>query len=319
MVTTTDDFFYSRFDQMIDLRRPLAVPVSRMPWQEIEASLSHRFARTGKEIEDIDLFGAAAVALSAGGVSKAVRPRLPRRLIVPLLSLNHAFNESDEGLVETPTWQYFSGQAYFEHRWPCDSTLWVKFRKPIGEEGVEELLARTIEAAMTMNLIAKKELSQVIVDSAVQEKAITHPTDSELYVDLGYWGEDQANIKIAIKRRGKFKSLTDEERKNLKRRQGKESVIGHLQADHRINRFHLKGARGDSLHAVLYATGYSIHWLVHMITKKGACFLPTFFWGLLEHSGLTSIRRWAAKKIAKFGGEMRGQRRLDATVSLAFS
>ena len=45
MVTSTDDFFRSRLDQMIDLRHPLAVLVSRMPWQEIEASLAHRFAR----------------------------------------------------------------------------------------------------------------------------------------------------------------------------------------------------------------------------------------------------------------------------------
>jgi IS5 family transposase len=58
--------------------------------------------------------------------------------------------------------------------------LLVKFRKLIGEEGVEELLARTIEGAVTLMLIAKSELSQIIVDSTVQEKAITHPTDSKL-------------------------------------------------------------------------------------------------------------------------------------------
>ena len=52
-----------------------------------------------KQIEDIDLFGGAAVVLSAGGVSKAGRPRLPLRLMVSLLYLKHAFNESDEGLV----------------------------------------------------------------------------------------------------------------------------------------------------------------------------------------------------------------------------
>jgi IS5 family transposase len=56
----------------------------------------------------------------------------------------------------------------------------VKFRKLIGEEGVEELLARTIEVAFSLKLIAKKELSEIIVDSTVQEKAITHPPDSRL-------------------------------------------------------------------------------------------------------------------------------------------
>lgn len=38
----TEDFFRNRLDQMIDLRHPLAVLASRMPWQEIEASLAPR-------------------------------------------------------------------------------------------------------------------------------------------------------------------------------------------------------------------------------------------------------------------------------------
>ena len=35
----TEDFFRLRLDQMIDLRQPLAVLASRMPWQQIEASV----------------------------------------------------------------------------------------------------------------------------------------------------------------------------------------------------------------------------------------------------------------------------------------
>jgi IS5 family transposase len=34
----SDDFFYSRIGQMIDLRHPLALHTSHMPQQEIEAS-----------------------------------------------------------------------------------------------------------------------------------------------------------------------------------------------------------------------------------------------------------------------------------------
>ncbi|PVE44441.1 IS5/IS1182 family transposase [Limnohabitans planktonicus II-D5] len=453
-MSITADFFRNRLDQMIDLRHPLAVLANRMPWQEIEASLAHLFARqvrAGKKIEDSDLFGATEV-IAGAGVSNAGRPRLPTRLMVALLYLKHAFNESDEDLIqrwgETPTWQYFSGNEYFEHRWPCDPTQLVKFRKLLGEEGVEELLARTVEVAVTLKLIAKKELSQIIVDSTVQEKAIAHPTDSKLLetarvklveaakaqgielkqtyakegqllgykagryaharqfkrmrkaikrqativgrlhreiarkmttlsqavqdalgvsigkakrliaqsrskkaqdkqpklyswhapeveciskgksrnpyefgvkvgiattlqgtlivgarafpgnpydghtlseqveqasilmqaldtkpnkaiVDLGYRGVDKANPDIDIKHRGKFKSLTDEDKKDLKRRQAIEPIIGHLKADHRMNRCHLKGSLGDSLHAVLCAAGYNIRWLLRMIVKKG--------------------------------------------------
>ncbi len=54
------DFFRSRLDQMIDLRHPLAVLASRMPWQELEANVASLLAqrvRTGKKIEGEDLFG----------------------------------------------------------------------------------------------------------------------------------------------------------------------------------------------------------------------------------------------------------------------
>ena len=80
---------------------------------------------------------------------------------------------------------------------------------------------------------------------------------------------DKDNAGLDIKHRGKFKSLTDEEKKSLKRRQAIEPIIGHLKADHRMNRCHLKGSNGDSLHAVLCAAGFNIRWLLRMIAKKG--------------------------------------------------
>jgi IS5 family transposase len=56
----TDDFFRSRIDHMIDLRHPLAVLASRMPWQEIEARVAQVFSRKGRAgvaMPDLDLFG----------------------------------------------------------------------------------------------------------------------------------------------------------------------------------------------------------------------------------------------------------------------
>lgn len=185
-MSVTADFSRNRLDQMIDPRHPLAVLSNRMHWQEIEASMAHLFARqvrAGKKIEDTDLFCSTKVMVGAD-MSNAGRPRLPTRLMVSLLYLKHAFNESDEDVIqrwgETPTWQYFSGNEYFEHRCPCDPTQLVKFRKLLGEECVEELLGRMVEVAVILKLIAKQELSQINVDSTVKEKAITHPTDNKL-------------------------------------------------------------------------------------------------------------------------------------------
>jgi len=80
-MSPVNDFFRSRIDQMIDLRLPLPVLASHMPWQEIEASLAHNFARkvkAGKTVEDIGLFG-PSLQVVGGGVSNAGRPRLPIR------------------------------------------------------------------------------------------------------------------------------------------------------------------------------------------------------------------------------------------------
>jgi len=101
--------------------------------------------------------------LVGAGVSPAGRPRLSLRLMISLLYLKHAFNESDEGVVErwaeTPTWQYFSGMDYFEHRWPCDPSQLVHLRKALGKEGVEVLLQQIINVAITRKLIAKSSLA----------------------------------------------------------------------------------------------------------------------------------------------------------------
>ena len=181
----TDAFFRSRIDHMIDLRHPRAVLASRMPWQEIEARVAQVFSRKGRAgvaMPDLDLFGEQVQRAPVS--SKAGRPRVPLRVMISLLYLKHAFDESDEGVVarwaDTPRWQFFSGCAYYEDRQPCDATTLVKFRQLLGEEGVEELLAQTINVAVALKLIKPQELTRVIVDSTVQHKAIAHPTDSRL-------------------------------------------------------------------------------------------------------------------------------------------
>jgi transposase, IS5 family len=182
----TDDFFRARLDSMIDMRHPLAVLATRMPWTAIEASLAPLLAhkdRSGRVVHDADLFGATA-PLAGAGLSNAGRPRLAVRLMVALLYLKHAFNLSDEELCErwseNVVWQFFSGMAYYEPRPPCDATQIGRFRRVLGEAGVEQLLKSTIEASVSMGVVKKTEFEMIIVDTTVQEKAIAHPTDSRL-------------------------------------------------------------------------------------------------------------------------------------------
>jgi IS5 family transposase len=148
---------------MLDLRQPLVVLSSRLPWQQMEASIAHLFvrkAKAGVRQPEIDLFGQGAQ--QAPKVSNAGRPRVPLRIMMALLYLKHAFNESDEGVVarfaETPSWQYLAGLTHFTQAPPCDATTLVKFRKLLGEEGLEELLSHTIQAAVDLGLIQAKAL-----------------------------------------------------------------------------------------------------------------------------------------------------------------
>jgi transposase, IS5 family len=180
------DFFAARISAMIDLRHPLAVLASRLDWEAIDIALKPSLAhqvRAGKVSTVNDLLGTHQVVTGAG-VSPAGRPRLNTRLMVSLLYLKHAFNFSDEDLVQTWSeniyWQHFSGMIFFESAVPCDATQVGRFRRALGEAGVEELLAKTIETAVVTKAIPVKSFERVIVDTTVQEKAIAHPTDSRL-------------------------------------------------------------------------------------------------------------------------------------------
>ena len=182
----TEDFFRARLDSMIDMRHALAVLATRMPWTEIEAALAPAFAhkdRKGNVVEGADMFGPTSELLGAG-VSARGRRRLPIRLMVSLLYLKHAFNLSDEELVqrwsENVQWQFFSGMEYYEPKLPCDATQIGRFRRALHEAGVEELLKSTLDAAVKMKVVRPSEFERVIVDSTVQEKAIAHPVDSRL-------------------------------------------------------------------------------------------------------------------------------------------
>jgi IS5 family transposase len=90
------------------------------------------------------------------------------------------YSESDESVVErwkeNPYWQQFCGMEEFQWELPCDPSDLVYFRKRIGDTGVTMILA--VSAQMHGERAREQE---VVVDSTVQEKNITHPTDTKQY------------------------------------------------------------------------------------------------------------------------------------------
>ena len=107
------------------------------------------------------------------------RPAHPIRLMVSLLILKALYNLSDEELVEqqwemNPYFQYFGGIDILRWGQPCAATDLVHFRKRIGEEGIEKILRHSID------LHGKNAQDKhVSIDTTVQEKNITYPTDAK--------------------------------------------------------------------------------------------------------------------------------------------
>jgi IS5 family transposase len=128
------------------------------------------------------------------------RPPLPTRLMAGLTYLKYTFDVSDEAacaqFLESGYWQYFCGFEYFQHELPCDPTSLVRWRKRIGEKGAEKLLRETVETAKRKGLLTSLDVSRVVVDTTVQEKAIAFPTDGRLYHKM------RAKLVREAKRRG---------------------------------------------------------------------------------------------------------------------
>lgn len=117
--------------------------------------------------------------------SKSGRPPISSRVMVALNFLKYMQGLSDAQLMETfvqnPYIQYFCGFEVFQFVPPCDSSSMTRWRKRIGEKGAEKLLQTSIETAKKLNLLKTNDLKRATVDTTVQEKEVSFPTDTRLY------------------------------------------------------------------------------------------------------------------------------------------
>lgn len=136
-------------------KHPLLQLAKHLPWSHFEAEFSAHYSTVG-------------------------RPAKPIRLMVGLCILKHMENLSDERVVQlwvqNPYYQAFCGEVEFQWSLPCDPTDLIYFRQRIGVSGVERIFAASI---VIHGDKAREE--EVCVDTTVQEKAITFPTDAKLY------------------------------------------------------------------------------------------------------------------------------------------
>jgi transposase, IS5 family len=75
------------------------------------------------------------------------------------------------------TYRYFCGEVFFQHWLMFDRSSLTRWRNRMGEERLQALLQESPTAAARTGAI---KLSRVIVDTTVQPKNVTFPTDAKL-------------------------------------------------------------------------------------------------------------------------------------------
>jgi IS5 family transposase len=154
-----DDLFRTRLENLVDPRHPLVRLAGLIDWGRFEAE-----------------FGAL---YTDGG-----RPGLPTRLMVGLHLLKHMDGLFDEAVcaryLDSPYVQLFCGETHFQHALPLDRSSLTRWRQRIGPERLELLLAESVAAAQRGGAVEERHLRRVTIDTTVQPKAVTHPTDSKL-------------------------------------------------------------------------------------------------------------------------------------------
>src|SRR5215204_3046344 len=158
--TGQTDLFRARLDQIVDLNHPLVKLSGAIDWTFLEMHFG--------VVYDDD----------------PGRPPLPTRLMAGLSILKHMHDLSDEVLcerwIETPYWQLFCGEEFFQHTPPFDRSSLTRWRQRMGEERLIALIQESLAVATRTGAAKPANFQQVIVDTTVQEKAITFPTDAKL-------------------------------------------------------------------------------------------------------------------------------------------
>jgi IS5 family transposase len=166
--TNQGNFLFADLLDQLNPKHPLLQLSKQIDWSVFDEEFSPLYSHLGKPSKHI-------------------------RLMVGLSILKHMEDLSDEVLVQrwvqNPYYQAFTGEVEFQWKLPCDPTSLTKFRNRIGSTGHEKILAVSI--AMHQEKIAEDEMC---IDTTVQEKNITFPTDAKQYRKI-----HQQLLKIARK------------------------------------------------------------------------------------------------------------------------
>ena len=156
--TGSGDLFRARLDQIIDMRHELVQLADRIDWNWLDGELADCFSDRG-------------------------RPGTEVRFMLGLFVLKHIHGLADEEVcarwVENPYFQYFTGEEFFQHALPHERSGMSHWRQRVGDK-LDVLLAESLRVAHEAGALKTDDLARVTVDTTVQPKNVTHPTDAKL-------------------------------------------------------------------------------------------------------------------------------------------
>src|SRR3954463_10142063 len=156
--TRSGDLFRARLDQIINLKHELAQLAEKIDWDFLPSEIAPLYSDKG-------------------------RPGIATRFVIGLLLLKQIYGLSDEGVCERwvydPYFQHFTGAEFFQHEFPHERSDLSHWRNRLGDK-LELLLAESLRVAHESGALRTKDLGRVTVDTTVQPKNITFPTDAKL-------------------------------------------------------------------------------------------------------------------------------------------
>jgi len=145
------NIFSPLLKDFINLHHELVLLADRIDWKYFEDEFTAYYSNTGQ-------------------------PSMPVRLMV---GSKRIYNLGDETLcdawIRDPYMQYFCGMAHFEHKFPCDPSDFVHFRKRISEQGIAKIFAYSVALHGKSS-----EEKMTLSDTTVAENNTTFPTDARL-------------------------------------------------------------------------------------------------------------------------------------------
>jgi len=152
------DLFRARLDQIINMKHELVQLAGKIDWAWIDGEIAPLYSDKG-------------------------RPGIESRFVIGLLLLKQIYGLSDEGVCERwvhdPYFQHFTGYEFFQHEFPHERSDLSHWRKRLGDK-LDLLLAESLRVAHQSGALRAKDLARVTVDTTVQPKNVTFPTDAKL-------------------------------------------------------------------------------------------------------------------------------------------